>query len=388
MSYDFDTPIDRRGSHSLKWDRYAGRDVLPLWVADMDFAAPPAVVAALQQHVAHGVYGYTHAPQELVEVIVERLRRQYGWRIEPSWLVWLPGLVTGLNVACRAVGEAGSAVISQTPIYPPFLSAPKLSERRLIEVPLVQRGERWEIDFNDLEKAVREDTRLFLLCSPHNPTGRVFTREELRELAAFCERHDLIICSDEIHCELVLDSSCRHRPLAGLDVEIAARTITLMAPSKTFNLPGLGCSFAIISDDTLRRRFQRAMAGIVPYVNLFGYTATLAAYRDSGDWHVALLDYLRGNSALVQQAIAAMPGLSTTPVEATYLAWIDARQLPMSDPATFFEQAGVGLSDGAEFGAPGFVRLNFGCPRSLLEEALRRMAGAVAGLCKREGGAR
>ncbi len=380
MSYDFDTLIPRDHSQSLKWDKYAGRDILPLWVADMDFAAPPAVLDALRQRVEHGIFGYTHAPAELVAVILERLQCQYRWRVEADWLVWLPGLVTGLNVACRAVGEEGSAVLTQTPIYPPFLSAPKLSGRRLIEVPLVLRNRRWHIDFAALETAVTADSRLFLLCNPHNPTGRVFNPEELSQLAAFCKRHDLILCSDEIHCELILDPACNHQPLAAFDEELAARTITLMAPSKTFNLPGLGCSFAIISDASLRRRFQQVMAGIVPYVNLFGYTAALAAYRDSDSWHAALLDYLRGNQQQVQDALAAMPGLATTPVEATYLTWIDARQLPVANPAAFFEEAGVGLSDGAEFGAPGFVRLNFACPRSRLTEALQRMARAVATL--------
>lgn len=380
MSYDFDTLIPRDHSQSLKWDKYAGRDILPLWVADMDFAAPPAVLDALRQRVEHGIFGYTHAPAELVAVILERLQCQYRWRVEADWLVWLPGLVTGLNVACRAVGEEGSAVLTQTPIYPPFLSAPKLSGRRLIEVPLVLRNRRWHIDFAALETAVTADSRLFLLCNPHNPTGRVFNPEELSQLAAFCKDHDLILCSDEIHCELILDPACHHQPLAAFDEELAARTITLMAPSKTFNLPGLGCSFAIISDPSLRRRFQQVMAGIVPYVNLFGYTAALAAYRDSDSWHASLLDYLRDNQQQVQDMLAAMPGLVTTPVEATYLTWIDARQLPVTNPAAFFEEAGVGLSDGAEFGAPGFVRLNFACPRSLLTEALQRMARAVATL--------
>ncbi len=378
--FDFDRIIDRSGSGALKWDRYAGRDVLPLWVADMDFAAPPAVLAALEQRAAHGVFGYTHAPAELVEVILARLWQRHRWRVEAEALVWLPGLVVGLNVACRAVGEAGSEVLTMTPIYPPFLSAPKLSGRKLVTVPMVQQGAQWLIDFAALEAAVTPAACLLLLCSPQNPTGRVFTRDELERLADFCQRHDLVLCSDEIHGDLVLEPGCQHLPTASLDAGVAARTITLMAPSKTFNLPGLNCAFAIIPDDSLRRRFQRAMAGIVPYVNLFGYVGALAAYRDSGDWHEALLDYLRGNRALVMGALATMPGLSATCGEATYLTWIDARGTGLHDPAKFFEGAGVGLSDGAEFGAPGFLRLNFGCPRSLLEQGLERMARAATDL--------
>lgn len=375
--FDFDRIVDRSGSGSLKWDRYAGRDVLPLWVADMDFAAPPAVLAALQQRLDHGVFGYTHAPDELVEVILARLWERHRWRVEAEALVWLPGLVVGLNVACRAVGEEGSEVLSMTPIYPPFLSAPKLSGRKLATVPMVQEGAQWLIDFEAMEAAITPASRLLLLCSPQNPTGRVFSKEELGQLAEFCQRHDLILCSDEIHGDLVLEPDCEHLPTASLDAETAARTITLMAPSKTFNLPGLNCAFAIITDASLRRRFQRAMAGIVPYVNLFGYVGALAAYRDSGDWHAALLDYLRDNRALVMDALGAMPGLQATCGEATYLTWIDARNTGLDDPAQFFEEAGVGLSDGAEFGAPGFLRLNFGCPRSVLEQGLERMARAT-----------
>lgn len=380
--FNFDQIIDRGGSGSLKWDRYAGRDVLPLWVADMDFAAPPAVVAALQQRVDHGVFGYSHAPDELVEVILERLWQRHRWRVQAESLVWLPGLVVGLNVTCRAVGVEGSEVLSMTPIYPPFLTAPGLSGRKLVTVPMVQSGSQWLIDFEALEAAITPASRLLLLCSPQNPTGRVFSKEELGQLAEFCQRHDLILCSDEIHGDLVLEPDCEHLPTASLNAEIAARTITLMAPSKTFNLPGLNCAFAIITDDSLRRRFQRAMAGIVPYVNLFGYVGALAAYRDSGDWHAALLDYLRGNRALVMDALGTMPGLQATCGEATYLTWIDARGIGLDDPAIFFEEAGIGLSDGAEFDAPGFLRLNFGCPRSLLKQGLERMARATNDLAR------
>jgi cystathionine beta-lyase len=377
--FDFDRVIDRRDTGSLKWDRYAGRDISPLWVADMDFTAPPAVLDALQRRASHGVFGYTHAPAELVEVILARLRERHGWQVAAEALVWLPGLVVGLNVTCRAVCEAGSDVLTMTPIYPPFLSAPRLSGCRLTTVPMAREGDRWRIDFDALAAAVTPATRLLLLCSPQNPTGRVFTTEELGRLAELCLRHDLTLCSDEIHCDLVLEKGCEHRVTASLDAALAARTITLMAPSKTFNLPGLNCALAVIPDARLRARFQRAMAGIVPYVNLLGYQAALAAYRDGGDWHAALLDYLRANRDLVLDALATMPGLRATRGEATYLTWIDARLAGLENPVRFFEQAGVGLSDGSEFGAPGFARLNFGCPRATLKEALRRMRGALEG---------
>ncbi|MBC8018086.1 MAG: putative C-S lyase [Verrucomicrobia bacterium] len=376
-SFDFDTPTDRRGTASEKWDRYAGRDILPLWVADMDFRSPPAVIEALHRRVDHGVFGYTAPPHELIATVLEMLQREYGWQVPEEWLIWLPGLVCGLNVTCRAVGDPGDAVATFTPVYPPFFSAPRNADRELVGVPLLDAGGHWLMDLAALERAITPRTRLLLLCSPHNPVGRVWSREEQQALLELAERHDLVVCSDEIHAGLVLDESKRHVPFATLSADAAHRTVTLYAPSKTYNIPGLGCSFAVIPDDSLRRSFRRAMAGIVPHVNLLGYTATLAAYRDGEPWRQALLEYLRKNRDLVVRMITKMPGLKTWPVESTYLAWIDARGLGVTDPADFFEKAGVGLSDGAPFGAKGFARLNFGCPRPLLNRALERMQLAV-----------
>ncbi len=262
-------------------------------------------------------------------------------------------------------------------MYPPFLTAPDNWSRRLVTVPLVQKPHRWEIDFDRLKAAITPRTRLFLLCSPHNPVGRAYSREELATLAAICEEHDIVICSDEIHCGLILDQDKPHIPTAMLSPEIADRTVTLMAPSKTFNLPGLGCSFAIISNLELRNRFRKAMAGIVPSVNALAYTAAEAAYRDGAPWQAALLDYLRRNRDLVSEAVKEMPGLSTTHVEATYLAWIDTRRADLDYPAEFFESAGVGLGNGVYFGSPGFLRLTFGCQRSMLVEGLSKMRDAL-----------
>ena len=377
--FDFDTVIDRDNTASEKWDRYKGRDIIPLWVADMDFRSPPAVIEALHKRVAHGIFGYTHPPAELVAAVLGHLKRDFEWDVEAEWLIWLPGLVCGLNVLCRAVGREGDEVLTFTPIYPPFMSAPLLSRRALTKLPLKLANGRWEMDLEGLERAITARTRLLLLCSPHNPVGRVWSREELVRLAELAERHDLVIGSDDIHAGLVLDADKRHIPIATLSPEIARRTITLMAPSKTYNIPGLGCSFAVISDPGLRKGFTRAMGRIVPHVNTLGYTAAQAAFLRGEGWHQALITYLRANRDLVREEVAQMAGLSMTPVEATYLAWIDARSSGVEQPGPFFEQAGVGLSDGVDFDAPGFVRLNFGCPRSLLDEALRRMKTALAG---------
>jgi cystathionine beta-lyase len=376
--FDFDTPVNRHHTASLKWDRYPNREIIPLWVADMDFKSPPAVMTALQQRVEHGVFGYGVAPAALTEVICEMVAGRYGWQIRPEWLIWLPGLVSGLNIACRSLGEEGDAVMTMVPVYPPFLTAPKHFRRELIPVELVDDGQRWVIDFERLQESITTKTRLLLLCSPHNPVGRVFDREELAELVSICEKHNIIICSDEIHCDLILDTEKQHIPTAALSPEAAARTITLMAPSKTFNIPGLGCSFAVISDAGLRKNFSRAMAGIVPEVNILGFTAALAAYRDGWNWLAALLDYLRENRQFVEQELSSMDGLTMRHVEATYLAWIDARTVDKVSPGRYFESAGVGLSEGTEFGSRGFVRLNFGCPRQLLAQALDRMKQALS----------
>lgn len=376
--FDFDTIIDRKNTASEKWDRYQGRDIIPMWVADMDFRAPPAVIEALHDRVSHGIFGYTHPPEELADVVRSVFMRDYDWKIEAECLVWLPGLVTGLNVACRAVGGLDDGVLTFTPVYPPFMSAPMLSQRSLIKVPLRLHADRWAWDPAELERSITPRTRLLLLCNPHNPVGRVWSRTELIQLAELAERHDLMICSDDIHAGLVLDNDKRHIHIAALAPEIARRTITLHAPSKTFNIPGLGCSFAIISDHALRSSFRKAMGRIVPHVNTLGYTAALAAYSHGEPWRRELVAYLRANRDLVAREMDSFPGLSMAHVEATYLAWVDARHMGIEQPVSFFEQAGIGLSDGADFDAPGFLRLNFGCSRQLLIEALHRMRTALA----------
>jgi len=377
MGYDFDKPIQRTGTGSTKWDRYPSKDIIPMWVADMDFQAPEPVLRALRDRIEHGVFGYTGVSEELNNVVVDMLGRKYGWVVEPGWLVWLPGIVTGFNIVCRAVGQDGDDVMTTTPVYPPFLTAPKLSRRNLISVPLRSGDDGWRFDWDRLDHRCTPRSRLFMLCNPHNPVGRVYSRKELGRVVDFCMRHNMVICSDEIHCDLILDTDLHHTPIASLSPESSDRTITLMAPSKTFNVPGLGCGFAVISNPGLRIRFKKAMEGIVPHVNTLGLTSALAAYTNGWDWLTELLRYLRGNRDLVQQQLEALPGLQTWPVEATYLSWIDTRRLELNRPVTFFESFGVGLSGGKDFGTDGFLRLNFGCPRSLLTQALERLSRAV-----------
>lgn len=388
MRFDFDQAPNRRHTDSLKWQRYGA--ALPLWVADMDFISPEPVLAALQERVAHGVFGYGAPPDELTATICTRLAALYRWTVAPEQIVYLPGLVTGLNVTCRAVGEPGDAVLVQTPVYPPFLSAPTNQERRLLTAELTAESRDgslyYSFDDTAFEAAIAPRTRLFLLCHPHNPVGRTFNSAELQRLAALCERHDLTICSDEIHCDLLLDGR-RHTPLATLAPEIAQRCITLMAPSKTFNIAGLGASFAIIQNPELRRQFKHAMRGIVPDVNILALNAALAAYRHGSDWLDELLAYLAANRDYVVDYVQRhLSGIRTTVPEATYLAWLDCRDAGLPDnPHRFFlHQAGVALNNGADFGpgGNGFVRLNFGCPRDRLAEALERMQAALV-TCQR-----
>ena len=380
MEFDFDTPVDRHGTASVKWNKYGSRDIIPMWVADMDFACAPAVVEALRRRVDHPIYGYSEPPPGLVDATISHLENEYGWKIQPEWIVWLPGLVVGLNVVCRAFGREGADVLTAVPIYPPFLSAPANAARNAVRVQMVEANGAWRWDMAALERAITPSSRLLLLCNPHNPVGRVFSRDELREIADACARHNLILCSDEIHSGLVLDSGKRHIPVASLSDEIAQRTVTLMSASKTFNLPALGCAYAIASNQNVRAKLKKAMSGIVHHVGLMGYVATEAAYRHGKEWRLALLDYLRRNRDLVEREIAKMPGLRIWHAEATYLSWIDARGLRTDDALRLFSDAGVGLYDGALFGAPGFLRLNFACPRSLLERALERMARAVGAM--------
>jgi cystathionine beta-lyase len=380
MNYDFDQLIDRRGSNCAKWQVY-GDDVLPMWVADMDFRSPPAVIEALQQRVAHGFFGYAMPPAELSDVICARLQERYGWAVTPEQIVYLPSIVSGLNAVCRAIGAPGDGVLMQTPAYPPFLKSPENHQlvAQTVDLRLERHGQTisYQTDFDALEAAITDRTRLFMLCNPHNPIGVAYTRAELTRMAEICERHDLVISSDEIHCDLLLGDT-RHTPTASLAPEIAERCITLMSPSKTYNLPGLGCGFAIVSNPELRRRLNAACEGIVPHVNALGLTAALAAFRDGEEWLAELRAYLTANrDALVAYVTEQLPQIRTTVPQATYLAWFDCREAGIGEkPYQYFlEGAKVALSDGVMFGAngQGFVRLNFGCPRSLLLEGLGRI---------------
>ncbi len=376
MPTDFDTSLDRRATDSLKWNRYADPNLIAMWVADMDFASPPPVLAALRRRLDHGVLGYSVPSPSLVQAVTGHLATEYAWEVDPLWLVWLPGVVPGLHASCRAFAMGGS-VATHTPIYPPFLTAPQFAGLPTTTVPLAVRNGRYEFDFAVLEEQIRPDCRLLLLCNPENPAGTLHDQEELARLAEFAERHDLVVCSDEIHCGLVLEENRRHVPFGAVSPVAAARSVVLMAPSKTYNIPGLSCAFAVIPDPAVRTKFLHAIRGIVPDVNALGLIGCEVAYRDCAEWHADLIAYLRGNRDLVEQRVGQWPGFSVTHAEATYLAWIDCRNSGLADPAAFFETTGVGLANGAVYGSPGFLRLNFGCPRAQLVKALDRMENGL-----------
>lgn len=376
----FDQVPDRRNTHSLKWGRYEGTEIIPMWVADMDFRSPPEVIKVAERYAQFGNFGYSTTPESLVSIVRERCQELYDWEIKSSWITWLPGMVCALNASCRALEKEASQVLSQVPVYPPFLSAPANFGIPLTKIPMKLVAERFTFDFEALDKLKTSPGDLFLLCHPHNPVGTAYTKEELLRFSDWIVRRNLFLCSDEIHCDLILDSGSIHIPIASISSEVASRCITLMAPSKTFNLPGFGCSFAVISDPQLRLKFKNACRGIVPDPPAMGFSLAEAAYRHGESWRKDLLSYLTLGRDKALARLEGMPYLKAFSPQATYLLWIDARKLPVSDPHQFFEKHGVGLSNGRDFDAPGFLRLNLGCSHDLLDEALDRMENACSSL--------
>ncbi len=381
MNYNFDELPDRKNSESVKW-HYFPEDALPMWVADMDFVSPEPVVRALQDRVAQGVFGYAGDLPGLRDVIVERLARLYHWEISPQDLVFIPGVVTGFNLAAHAFTDDGEGVLIQPPVYMPFLDVGKNVRGICQEAQLSASSDGYyRVDWDAFERAITPDTRMFLLCNPHNPVGRVYTRPELERMAEICLRRGLVVCSDEIHCDLVY-SGHRHIPIASISPEIAQNTITLMAPSKTYNIAGLSCSFAVIQNPELRKRYIQAEQGLVHGVNLLGLVASKAAYAEGQEWLDQLLAYLEGNRDFLCAFVAErLPGIKMFCPEATYLAWLDCREAGIEGQTSdfFLKKARVAVNDGVAFGSggEGFVRLNFGCPRSMLVDALERIEAAL-----------
>jgi cystathionine beta-lyase len=374
MTYDFDELIDRTNTDSYKWDKYKDRDIIPLWVADMDFKAAPPILKVLEEVTKQGVIGYWQAPNELAEVIVKRLEERHHWKIEKEWIVYLPGLVPGLTLSCMVVGNDGDEIITTVPVYGPFMKAPEAAKKKLVKVQMKLENNRWTFDFDAIRAAITPRTRMFMLCNPYNPAGTVFSKKELQMLSDICIEHQIIICSDEIHCDLILDESKKHISIATLGKETENQTITLLSPSKTFNIAGLGCSFAVIPNNEIRTKFTNLKYIVEPMPSAYAYQAALSAYRDCDEWHEQLLAYLRKNHDYVLHEMNAIKGFSMTPLESTYLAWIDTRDSGNDNIAVVLENAGVGVSEGGFFfDGKGYIRLNFGTQMQRLEIAISRM---------------
>jgi len=375
VNYDFETVIERRGTGCIKYDRRPDLD--PFWVADMDFASAPEILEALHRRVDHGVFGYAQPHAGLVESVHAYLEKYHESRVPEESIIHLGGLVPALSLACRAFANPGDAVLTCTPVYPPFLEVHQDAGLELQTVPHVRNAEgAWSFDWEKLESTVTPKTRIFLLCHPQNPLGRVFPPEVLERLAAFCERHDLVLVSDEVHCDLVLEpEKTPFFSTLRLPESFHDRLVVLLSPSKTWNIAGLGYAFAVIRNDSLRRRFTSARGHMMPEINALAYYAAEAAYRHGEPWRQALLEILRKNRAtLTEFLVEHAPALRYSPGDATYLAWIDASALGVPNPAQYFEtHSKLFLSDGTYFGVPDHIRLNFGCPRSRLLNALQKL---------------
>ncbi len=374
----FDEVVDRRVVEGEKWGHYKNQDIIPMWVADTDFKAPQAVIDALQKRVSHGVFGYTKVDKQTNQAVVDFIKRHYDWEIEAQWIVWLPGVVSGMNITCQTIKTKD--VITTTPIYPHFVKAPKAANKEIIQVPLREIQNRWTVDFEEFEKAISPTCKLFMLCNPHNPAGTVFTKQELQKFSDICIKHDLTLCSDEIHADLIINSSAKHIPIASLNKEIAKKTITLLAPSKTFNIAGLQSSYAVISDTKLREAFEKTLGDITSQINLLAITATKTAYEDCDEWLFELRDYLKKNLTLLQEFIKNQPKLKLLNQDATYLAWIDISKLNLENPYEYFISHGVELTKGSSFGDKNFLRLNFGTTTATLKEGLKRVKKAIESL--------
>lgn len=385
MGYNFDELIRREGSNCIKYDFrkdvFGREDVLPLWVADMDFKTPDFVIEAIRTRLDHEVLGYTYRPASYHEAILSWMLRRHGWTIQKEWISFSPGVVAGLTLAIESFSEPGDEVVLQPPVYQPFFDSIRMTRRKMVENPLKLVDGRYTFDLDDLKSKVTEKTKLLLLCNPQNPGGMVWTREELEALAAFCMEHGILVISDEIHSDLIFKGH-RHIPFASLSEEVANHCVVCMAPSKTFNMAGLSTSFLVIPDKRLYAAYERTLR--IPHLhmgNLFGTVALEAAYRKGDEWLEQLIAYLWSNYLFLEDFLKEnLPAVKVMKPEATYLVWLDFSAYGLNDDQlnTRIIGAGVGLNRGIQFGreGSGYMRMNIGCPRPLLAEALDRMADA------------
>jgi len=398
MKYDFDKTCDRSNTNCVKWDAvkevFGREDVIPMWVADMDFPAAKPIVDAMKKRAAHEFYGYTKPGPELIEAIVSRMQRQFNWQIRPEWIVFTPGVIPALSAAVRAFSSPGDEIVLQEPVYFPFFSVVTQNGCKIVNNALKFDGKRYTMDLRNLEskfqpaagsRVTHTRAKAIIFCNPQNPIGRLWTKTETARMGEIVIRNGGIVISDEIHCE-ILYKGYRHTPFAAISDEFAQNSVVCMAPSKTFNLAGLHASCIIVPNQKLRNSFSDQLAAVVPGPNVFGLVAMEAAFRDGDDWLAQMLDYLDGNLKITMEFFAKrIPKIKVIKPQGTYLLWLDCRKLGLDNQAlsTFMrEQARVGFDDGFLFGASGsgFERMNIACPRSILLEALSRIENAVNSL--------
>lgn len=378
MKYNFDEIINRKGTNSFKWDYWGdGDNMIPMPVADMDFRVAPPIIDALRKATEHGIYGYSICPPELIDLVIEQQFKKYNWKVEKEWLVWTPGIEPAITTVCKAFGGENKSIITPIPVYHPFLFGIGYSKSKIIESQLNEQNGRYTFNFEAFERSFESNTGLFMLSNPHNPGGTVFTKNELKKLGEICLKNNTIIFSDEIHCDILIERKAEHIPIASLSKEIEQITITTISPTKTFNTAGMACSVAIIPNKEIRDKFIAEKAGMMPAIGRHAYLATLAAWSDCDDWKNELIIYLRKNHDYLLEKINKLPGLKMLPLEATYLAWIDYRNSPISNLFEKILANDVRLVDGNLFKGPGFLRLNFACPFSVLEEAVNRIEKTI-----------
>ena len=385
--YDFDTIIDRHHTGAMKTDvlceRYGREDLIPLWIADMDFAVAPCITDALVRRLQHPVYGYAEAPASYWQSIIDWLDYLHGWKVKREWITYIPGIVKGIGLAVNVFSNPGDKIIIQTPVYTPFMAVPESNGRQVVHNPLKWNGSHYEMDFDHLESIIDSQCKLFILCNPHNPGGRGWTAEELKEIAAICYNNGTFVISDEIHADLTLPPY-KHYPFATVSEAAASNSLVFMAPSKAFNMPGLGSSYAITVDKDIRERFQTFMeAGEFSEGHLLAYIGAAAAYMHGAEWLEQMLDYIKENIDFTEEYLKEhIPGIGMIRPQASYLVFLDCRALGLTQKELtrlFAEKAHLALNDGTMFGQPGegFMRLNIGCPRSVLKQALQQLREAV-----------
>ncbi len=372
----FDSPIERRASDSTKWSRFSSKehDVIGAWIADMDLPTSDKIIDAIKDRLDERVFGYSEPPDQFFDVVINRLEKKYGWTTKQEWFVPQPGVVPSLFFASNCFGDTGDGVMAARPNYRYFLETAEHTGRTFQPVDCQVNHGRWEMDFDQMHQTISPRTKTFLLCNPHNPVGRVLDQQELETIADACLANGTIICSDEIHADLVLDTDKQHVPIASLDPSIEKKSITLISASKAFNLPAIGgLSLAIIPDQDIRAAFQKRAYGVATHPGALAYAATMTAFEECDDWLTEAIGYLRDNRDYLEAQITGIDGLAMTHVEATFLAWIDVSNSGLRNPLSTFLDHGVALSDGADMGNPDHVRLNFACHRSTLEEIVRRL---------------